>query len=380
MIVDSIRAFSLSIPFKLAFRHASAERSQTQALWVEASERGGGVGFGEGCPRAYVTAETVDGAREFVSTHRGEWLAAIRDIGTLVDWVCSHEAQINANPSAWTAVELALLDLMGKVEQKPVESLLGLPALAGEFLYTAVLGDSSPRLFEAQLNHYLQAGFQTFKIKLSGDRARDRAKGAALASAGLRSASVRADANNLWSDVETAIRDLEALDFPFWAIEEPLPVEDFEGMHRVAEALDAKIVLDESFARRDQFDHLADASDRWIVNLRVSKMGGLLRSVDLVREARTRHLPVIVGAHVGETSVLTRAALTVAANARDILLAQEGAFGSHLLESDVADPALIFGRQGILNADTLGIGRAPGLGVAISRPVRYAAALDGTSA
>jgi hypothetical protein len=61
--------------------------------------------------------------------------------------------------------------------------------------------------------------------------------------------------------------------------------------------------------------------------------------------------------------MLTRAALTIANSARDILVAQEGAFGTHLLAHDVIDPPLMFGAGGILDVGTLALGVAPGFGL-----------------
>ena len=90
-------------------------------------------------------------------------------------------------------------------------------------------------------------------------------------------------------------------------------------------------------------------------------MGGLLRSLELVDRVRRGGLGIIVGAHVGETSLLTRAALTVANTARDILVAQEGAFGTHLLEHDVTDAPIMFGKDGMLDAGQLPAG--PGFGM-----------------
>lgn len=353
MILDSIRTFALRIPFVTAFKHASAERAATQTLWVEARARDGTVGFGEGCPREFVTGETLETAQNFVVAHLPDWLATICDLGTLADWTARHASDIDANPAAWTAIELALLDLLGKEAARPVESLLGLPALAGCFRYTAVLGDASPSRFDAQLTRYVQAGFRDFKIKLSGDRIRDRAKASSLASAGISPRAVRADANNLWSDPREAIDHVAALGFPFCALEEPLRPGDWGGMQRVGSTLGARIILDESLTQVPQLNRLDGAADRWIVNLRVSKMGGLVRSLELAAEARRRGLQVIIGAHVGETSLLTRVALTVAHSARDILLAQEGAFGTHLLACDVVDPPIMFGDGGVLDTASL---------------------------
>jgi len=361
MLLESIQCSSLHIPFNATFSHASADRASTETLWVEVRSTGGVAGFGEGCPRAYVTSESMDSAARFFSAHAREWLETIHDLPTLQEWGNTHRIAIDSNPAAWSAVELALLDVIGRHEKKTVEALLGKPELAGNFHYTAVLGDASPRRFEGQLNHYLQAGFSSFKIKLSGDAERDLAKVRSLSAAGISPNAVRADANNLWCDPDVAIAALSTLDYPFWAVEEPLSAGDYEGMCRLAVAAKTRIILDESLLRLDQLDRLTGTADTWIINLRVSKMGGLLRAIALIGEARRRGVRIIVGAHVGETSLLTRAGLIAAGVAGDFLIAQEGAFGTHLLAADVVDPSIMFGKGGVLdstriNIDTNGFG------------------------
>ena len=73
------------------------------------------------------------------------------------------------------------------------------------------------------------------------------------------------------------------------------------------------------------------------------------------------NIPVIIGAQVGETSILTRSALTVANTHCDILLAQEGAFGTYLLKRDITETPLVFGRGGALSVQHLA--EKPGLGL-----------------
>jgi L-Ala-D/L-Glu epimerase len=367
MMLESLKASTIAIPFKTTFKHAAAARSATQTFWVEVRGQDGSIGFGEGCPREYVSAESMSGAKAFFDAHRHEWLSSIRDLASLVDWVARRRLEIDANPAAWSAVELALLDLLGKTEGRSVESLLGLAELEGSFRYTAVLGDATPPEFEAQLARYQDAGFRQYKIKLSGDRARDLAKVRILNEARVAPGAVRADANNLWADADVALRFLAKLDFPFFALEEPLRAGDYAGMQRIGLEFGAHIILDESLLRADQLDRLVASPEQWLVNVRVSKMGGLLRSLDIVRAARRGGLKVIVGAHVGETGLLSRAALTVASTARDILIGQEGAFGTHLLGYDLVEPQIMFGAAGILDVAALDIAGAPGFGLRLAR-------------
>jgi L-alanine-DL-glutamate epimerase-like enolase superfamily enzyme len=366
MILQSLEPTKLAIPFKQAFKHASAERHVTQSLWIRATATSGAIGFGEGCPREYVTAESMSTALAFVERHSKEWLAGITSFGALGEWVRAHVLEIDANPAAWTAVELAVLDILGKEQHMSVEAMLGLPELAGRFCYTAVVGDGPPAQFASQLDHYVQQEFSLFKIKLARDMAENREKVRLLTEAGIAGSAVRADANNLWQDADACIADLESLGCRFMALEEPLGAGDWAGLNRVAEATNTPVILDETVSREEHLDLLSPAQGRWIVNCRVSKMGGLLRSLQLQRFAQSRGLGIIVGAHVGETSVLTRAALTLATAAHGSLLAQEGAFGTHLLAHDKADPPLMFGPGGVLEISEAKLEAKSGFGLNIS--------------
>jgi L-alanine-DL-glutamate epimerase-like enolase superfamily enzyme len=355
-----LEARELSIPFRVSFRHAAAERRATQSVWVTARSAEGLRGDGEGCPREYVTGEGIATALAFIARGQAAW-AGIPDPMALHERVETQRAEIDANPAAWCAVELALLDLFGKRAARPLEALLGIAAAASRFRYTAVLGDEPPEAFRAQLAAYVEAGFLDFKIKLAGDGARDRAKVAALGAADIEPSRVRADANNLWHDADAAIAHLRSLDYPFAALEEPLRAGDIPGMRRVSRAVGTTIVLDESATRVEQLGSLQEDPARWWVNVRVSKMGGVMRSIAFARAAAARGIGLVVGAHVGETSLLTRAALAVVSAIPGGVVAQEGAFGTRLLAHDIVEAPLEFGARGVLEAGAV-LG-APGLGL-----------------
>ena len=269
--------------------------------------------------------------------------------------------ELDANPAAWCAIELAILEMLAIESGVPIEGLLALPRLAGRFQYSAVLGDMSHDAFQATAGQYRRQGFTDFKVKLSGNLDRDREKMALLRQwPGIK---VRVDANNLWRTADEAIAFLQALDYPLSAVEEPIAPGEYAELARIAARLGCKVILDESFLRASQMDQLAADADAWIINLRVSKMGGLLRSLEVAGAARKANVGLIVGAQVGETSVLTRAALAVAHASRDILVAQEGAFGTLLLERDVCDPSLTFGAGGVLDVAAYPALERPGFGL-----------------
>ena len=362
MRLAALTATPLVIPFTTRFRHASAERTETASLWVEVTSDAGHSGRGESCPRPYVTGETVASALNFVAEHHDSLVANIHDLASLRAWMTIHAAAIDRAPAAWCAVELAVLDLLGRSEGVTLETLLGRPPLTGPFAYTAVIGDGDQESFDRQWARYAAAGFRDVKLKISGERTRDLPRLAVLAAtAGLR---VRLDANNLWREAGAAIVFLRDVPGPLFAVEEPVAAGDLPSLGQVADATGVPVILDESATTAAQVARLPGPPHRWIVNVRVSKMGGVLRALDVVETARRRGIRVVVGAQVGETSVLTRAALPVAEAAGPALVAMEGGFGTLLLTRDVCDPPLMFGAAGRLAVADHPRLALPGLGIA----------------
>jgi L-alanine-DL-glutamate epimerase-like enolase superfamily enzyme len=361
-MTQSLTATCLQIPFKQSFKHASAERRTTQTVWVKALRQSGAIGFGEGCPREYVTGESVASALEFIRLVEPE----VRDIATITElrsWVDQHSSMIDTHPAAWCAVETSLLDAMAREAGQTVETLLGLPTITGPFHYSAVLGAETPDVFETQLRRYLQMGFHHFKVKLSGDSS-DLQRLALLQSVSNPIQSLRFDANNLWGDPSEAIKHLREISSQAFAIEEPVAARDLDSARTVSQATGLKIILDESLLRIEHLDDLDRDPSTWIINVRVSKMGGLLRSIKLMEQATISGIPFIIGCQVGETSLLTRVALSLAqAFAGSALIAQEGAFGTLLLAHDIIDLPLMFGQGGLLDVTGRGFASDMGFGI-----------------
>src|SRR4030042_374042 len=128
----SIRFLQLRLPLKSTVRHAAASRKEGESLWVQA-RRGNISGFGEGCPRNYVTGETLETSSQWLSQHQSEIKARCHSLHQLQLWQSEHAALIDKAPSAWCAVECALLDLFARENECSVESLLGQKGPLGRY-------------------------------------------------------------------------------------------------------------------------------------------------------------------------------------------------------------------------------------------------------
>lgn len=356
-----IRYFKADIPFTLSFKHGAAERNETESVFVEILDYSGLIGYGEGCPRSYVTGESIQTAKKFYATFHHSFLQ-IKELKDLRRYLLVNKEHIDANPAAWCALEMALLDLLAKTQEESIESLLDHQPSREEYTYSAILGDSSPEAFKSLYQLYRQQKFVDFKVKLSDNLSHDREKLECM----LQDSSeirVRADANNLWSSKEMAIAHLSGLPIQFTAIEEPIRSNRLEELYSFVEKTGIRVILDESFLRFEQIERLAEKPENWIVNARVSKLGGILRSLTIIEKLVSLKIDVTVGAQVGESSLLTRAALLLADTAGDCLCAQEGGFGTLLLEKDPFGPMLQFGEGGRLKASQLNCRKTPGFGL-----------------
>jgi L-alanine-DL-glutamate epimerase-like enolase superfamily enzyme len=364
-----LKAKHLQIPLRTRARQASFDRDLSDSIWVEA-RRGENVGLGEGCPRPYVTGEQTEKSLIWIESNRAVFESELTSLSNLRQYVLSSSAEIDRYPGAWCAVETALLDVLSREAGCGIESFLGLPEVPNAFTYTAVVSDESGQALTTLLQRYLAVGFTDFKFKLRGDPDADRSKFEAFAALTqgqyLDRFRIRLDANNVWGkQADIALSQLCQFRGKFEAVEEPLSSHMAPELSRLGTELDVAVILDESLCRKEDLVLYDPLPAKWIANVKVSKVGGILRAVDLIAHIRERGWPIIIGAQVGETSVLTRLGITAARAAGDALRAIEGGFGTILLEYDPAMPVLQFGPGGRL--DMSGLDLEPiGLGLKIN--------------
>jgi L-alanine-DL-glutamate epimerase-like enolase superfamily enzyme len=345
---------SVPIPFRTAFAHAAASRNAAENVIVCVMDQQGRIGLGEGCPRQYVTGETVKSAQAFLARHR-ESLCAIGGLDELRAWVAASEKEIDANPSAFCAAELALLDLFARQAGEPVEKLLAIEG-AKPLLVSAVYSSGGLMKFEMQVLLFHANGLTDAKLKVTGATGRDARRVRRLSGRG----KVRLDANNLWHGAHEAVLALRRIGERAWAVEEPVGARDWAGMAEVKEKTGRAIIADESLTRLSDLEAMPGGVGH-IPNMRVSKLGGLLRSLNVLERAKAQKRKIIVGAQVGETSILARAGAVLAQAAGDDLIGYEGAYGSRLLSEDAVNPSLGFGRDGVV--DLKPFAGKPGWGV-----------------
>ena len=120
---SGIRWARFSNPLRFKFKHASANRAESSSIIVELVS-GSCRGYGEACPRPYVTGETEASVIACLEQNGNDWLHSISSVEALRERLRAEKELVDRNPAAYAALEMASLDLLGQKQGCSVESLL----------------------------------------------------------------------------------------------------------------------------------------------------------------------------------------------------------------------------------------------------------------
>ena len=316
------------IPVRLPLRHpvkmASGVVSAAENVLVRLETTDGIVGWGEAASAPAMTGETV-----------ATMMRAIGELAPLLTATEDAHAVMERTPGnhgAKAAIDIALLDAMGKAAGRPVHALLGSARRDSVPLMWTLAGDI------AEAHERFAAGYRAFKIKVGiADPAADAARTAAICAELGGAALVCADANQGWTREQAIdyVRAAQGLGLAF--VEQPLAARDVEGMAALVRASAVPIAFDEGVhdlegIRRHHGAGCAGGS------LKAIKLGGLRGIVAAAQLCQSRGMKVNLACKIAESGIAAAALLHAAA----VVPALEWAVSltSHHLEDDLIATAL----------------------------------------
>lgn len=315
MRIREVEAIPLDARLRSPFKFGQVVRTTSSNVLIRIATDDGVTGYGEACPVPQLTAET----RESVC-------AAVRDlVGPLLagrdplQWrPLLHElrARLPWSPFTLAAVDTAVLDLAGTALGLPISVLLGGRHRHSVEVHGSVGWDAdADRLAEAAREQ--AARFQTLKLYAGLGRVGDdldRLDAVRAAVGGGHPFIV--DVNCLWTPLEAMAAGARLRDAGVLLLEQPLPAGDDEGMREVTRVLGERqglaVVADEGVMRPADVARVAGRRSARVVNLGVSKLGGLVGALDAAGVAAAAGLTVLIGSVV-ELGVAAAAGLHLAA-------------------------------------------------------------------
>jgi len=285
--IETITARPLSVPLLEPFVIATGRVDATRAVEVEARvgwRDGVAVGLGEAACLPPVTREDQpDVLRELEG--RALDVDALAELG----------------PVARAGVETAVLDAIARIAGLPLRALLGgdLGAATRTLETDVTVAIAEPPKMAELARAWVARGFRALKVKVGKDVDADARALEAIGRAA-PGARLRVDANAGYSASEAIAlaRACEQLGLSVECWEQPCAADDLEGMARVAAALDAPVVADESVKRVEDVDAIVRRRAADGVNLKLAKLGGVRAAYAVGRAARRAGLRLMVGGMV----------------------------------------------------------------------------------
>lgn len=198
---------------------------------------------------------------------------------------------------AMSGVDLALWDIAGKAYGQPVHRLLGGARRMSIRAYASSLFGAAAGATADLARGFRDAGFTAVKFGWHPLGMVDEATDIALVREARQGAGdgmdLLIDAGCVW-DCKTAIqRARRFADFGVYWLEEPLHPDDLEGYARLSTAVDMRIAAGEEESSRHSFLDLMDRGRIDVVQVDVTRCGGLTEARRIAALAADRHLPVV---------------------------------------------------------------------------------------
>jgi O-succinylbenzoate synthase len=306
MKLEQIHLYQISMPLLTPFETSFGRIDRRECLLLEVHS-GGLTGYGE-CPAdrdpgyCYETTGTAwHILSEFI-------LPSV--LGLDVDGpqdLQQRMADVRGHQMAKAGLEMALWDLMGQAQGRPLRALLGGVRERVEVGVSVGLQESPAELVKV-VDSYLAQGYRRIKIKIKPGRDVVDARAVREAFPDLR---LQVDANSAYTLASAeALLPLDALDLLL--IEQPLAEDDLWDHSRLQAKFSTPLCLDESITTPRHARQALEMGACKVINIKPGRVGGLSRGLAIHDLCRARSVPVWCGGML-ETGVGRAANLALAA-------------------------------------------------------------------
>jgi muconate cycloisomerase len=348
-------AIPIRIALKKPFTIASGTLTHSNHVLVRLVDRDGRVGWGE--TTTFLEVYGYD-QRSLYHTLRDYLIPAV--IGMEAGDVEAIHRRLDRiapfNLMAKAGIDIAAHDLAAQAAGLPLNALLG-PRRTDRVPLVGVVDIVGPQEAARSAARQAAQGFRTIKVKIGLDAAADIRRVEAVRAAVGDGVRLRVDGNCGYDrdaalDVFARMEDC-ALEW----IEQPLPAWDLEGMAALAGRLKTPVAADESVTTIHDARRIIAMGAADVVNLKVTKCGGLFRCRRIAELCRASGIPCFLGGCL-ETTPGMAAAMHFYVSTPAVVSATE-ILGSPFYEDDVV-------RRPIeLIDDAAVLPDSPGLGVGV---------------
>jgi L-Ala-D/L-Glu epimerase len=291
------------LQFKHPFGVSSNTRTHTPVVFLKI-ELDGITGFGEACLPAYL-GETENDTIDFLFKVKN--ILKISNSDFSIEQILSEMDLLSENNNAGkAAVDIALHDLKGKIENKPISELKDLNAPKNVFTSCTIGLDHADKI-AAKIKE--ASDFKILKIKAGSEN--DKALINMIRS--YTDKPLYIDVNQGWKDKYFVLDKLHYMhENKVILAEQPMPVCCIDDMAWVTARSPIPTIADENVKRLCDVEKINGAFTG--INIKLMKSTGLTEAVKMVEAAKKNNLKIMLGC-MAESSCATTAMAHLAAYA-----------------------------------------------------------------
>ncbi len=277
------------------WKFALAATSTVEGLVLRLATEDGHVGYGYASATAHMgsTMETLEVELGFFRAHvvgRSVW-----DVEAMLG---SLDRALRGAPQAKAAIDCAIYDLQAQILGVPLNQLFG-GVVRTQVPILRILAIKTPQEMATQAQKLFDKGYRYFKIKVHGDVAEDVARVKAIRQQLGADAHLTIDANQAYSVKDAVSAISQMAEFGLDLAEQPVHVDDREGLSLVTKMVPVTIEADEAAGSLREVYELVSQRAVDAVSLKIPKLGGLRNTIAAARICEAGGIKYRFGAAVG---------------------------------------------------------------------------------
>ena len=215
------------------------------------------------------------------------------------------------------AIEAAAYDLLGKALGVPVWKILG-GKIVDAIPVLGWVGAPTGEECSKKAIAYVEAGFDTLKVKVGFGPNKDEEIVRAVRGAVGEKVLLRVDANSVYTRDE-ALESLRRLQpYNIYHYEDPIPIDDIEGMAWLRQKVPVRLMADASCVTAADLIRVIRAQAADIVKLSFQVNGGIYKTAQMLRIAEAAGMPATLG-HSSSLTIGVLAEVHLGASAPNLL-------------------------------------------------------------
>lgn len=295
MEIDDIKTIPIGIDRDEVFKISTGSSLTAENVMVSVGSEDR-VGWGNASSNS-VTQETIESILKALDGMRSKIQGEEVDIEE--NWENIRNEMPN-DPAALAGLDIALYDFKGKLEGRSVTEIVG--GSEDGILTDRTIGHMSKRDTVEHAREFVDEGFEALKIKIGLGLMEDVNRVRAVREEVGDDIEMWVDANQAFTPEEsiTLCQKLKDSDIKF--VEQPVRVDDLEGLKKVTEETDMPIMADETIKGPKMAEKICEEGIADMINIKLAKCGGLTGGRKIVEVMEEYDVDGMVGC-MGETSV-----------------------------------------------------------------------------